>query len=223
MSAEVPPRVPPRVPRREVSEGRPWGTACRGRCWAPETPILCSELPSGSCVAMPSQRIWSNSGSKHFQTPCATAISTHGGGARASLRGPKWPTFKLCPKGGRGTQGCSHKPQASPECTQTTQRASHHPWSKVEKLTILALGGWPGHHHRGVLMAVAHGVWKCSEPLFGQVQWLVIAVNDPIGSSEQGIDVSGTQQSPLHAVPHSLPSETSRRGTRGGSEGTAQK
>ena len=142
MSAEVPPRVPPRVPRREVSEGRPWGTACRGRCWAPETPILCSELPSGSCMAMPSHLIWSNSGSEHFQTPCPTAISTPRWWCpRASLRGPKRSTFQLCPKGGGSTQGCSCKPQASLECTQTTQRASHHPWSKVEKLIILALGG----------------------------------------------------------------------------------
>ena len=46
-----------------------------------------------------------------------------------------------------------------------------------------------------------------------------IATHDPIGSSEQGIDVSGTQQRPLHAVPHGLPSETSRRGTRGGTRG----
>ena len=72
-------------------------------------------------------------------------------------------------------------------------------------------------------MAVAHGVWKRSEPLFDQVQWLDIANYDTLGSSEQGIGVSGTQQRPLHAVPNGLPSETSRRGTRGGSEGTAQK
>ena len=33
------------------------------------------------------------------------------------------------------------------------------------------------------------------------------------------IGVSGAQQHPLHAVPHGLPSETSRRGTRGGTRG----
>ena len=72
---------------------------------------------------------------------------------------------------------------------------------------------WGTHH--GVLMAVAHGVWKCSEPLFGQVQWLDIANYDTLGSSEQGIGVSGTQQRLLHALPHGLPTETSRQGTRG--------
>ena len=92
--------------------------------------------------------------------------------------------------------------------------------SKMKNITKLKTpGSWPGHHHRGVLMAVAHGVWKCPEPLFDQVQWLGIAKNDPLGSSEQGIGVSGTQQRPLHAVPHGLPSETSRRGTRGGTRG----
>ena len=106
-----------------------------------------------------------------------------------------------------------------PEVYKNIPGCSHHLWGKVEKLIILALGGWLGHHHRGVLMAVGHGVWKCSEPLFGQVQWLGIAIHDPIGSSEQGIGVSGTQQRPLHAVPHGLPSETSRRGTRGGTRG----
>ena len=79
--------------------------------------------------------------------------------------------------------------------------------------------GWLGHHHRGVLMAVGHGVWKCSEPLFDQIKWLGIAIHDPLGSSEQRIGVSGAQQRPLHAVPHGLPSETSRRGTRGGTRG----
>ena len=69
--------------------------------------------------------------------------------------------------------------------------------------------------HCGVLMAVGHGVWKCSEPLFGQVQWLSIAKHVPLGSSEQGIDVSGSQQRLLHALPHGLPTETSRQGTRG--------
>ena len=64
-------------------------------------------------------------------------------------------------------------------------------------------------------MAVGHGVWKCSEPLFGQVQWLSIAKYVPLGSSEQGIDVSGSQQRLLHALPHGLPTETSRQGTHG--------
>ena len=66
-------------------------------------------------------------------------------------------------------------------------------------------------------MAVAHGVWKCSEPLFDQIQWLDIANYDPLGSSEQGIDVFGSQQRLLHvhALPHCLPTETSRQGTRG--------
>ena len=106
-----------------------------------------------------------------------------------------------------------------PEAYENIPGCPYHLWYKVEKLAILALGGWPGHHHRGVLMAVAHGVWKCSEPLFDQIQWLGIATHDPLGSSEQRIGVSGTQQRPLHAVPHGLPSETSRRGTRGGTRG----
>ena len=88
-----------------------------------------------------------------------------------------------------------------------------------KKIDHFGLGGWLGHHHRGVLMAVGHGVWKCSEPLFDQIKWLGIAIHDPLGSSEQRIGVSGAQQRPLHAVPHGLPSETSRRGTRGGTRG----
>ena len=106
-----------------------------------------------------------------------------------------------------------------PEAYENIPGCPYHLWGKVEKLAILALGGWPGHHHRGVLMAVGHGVWKCSEPLFDQIKWLGIAIHDPLGSSEQRIGVSGAQQRPLHAVPHGLPSETSRRGTRGGTRG----
>ena len=70
----------------------------------------CPAIGSGQTVAQSTSR-------RHAPRPSAP----RGGGARGgggSLRGPKWPTFKLCPKGGRGTQGCSHKPQASPECTR---------------------------------------------------------------------------------------------------------
>ena len=65
----------------------------------------------------------------------------------------------------------------------------------------------------GVLKAVWHGVWKCSEPLFDLVQWLGIAKHNPLGSSELGIAVSGTQQRLLHTLPHGLSTETSRRWT----------
>ena len=82
-----------------------------------------------------------------------------------------------------------------------------------KKIDHFGLGGWLGHHHRGVLMAVGHGVWKCSEPLFDQIKWLGIAIHDPLGSSEQRIGVSGTQQRLLRALPHGLPTETSRWGT----------
>ena len=81
----------------------------------------------------------------------------------------------FCPKGGGSLSELSECTLVMPEACENIPGCPYHLWYKVEKLAILALGGWPGHHHRGVLMAAGHGVWKCSEPLFGQVQWLSIA------------------------------------------------
>ena len=124
------------------------------------------------CPAIePCQIVAQSTSRRHAPRPSAL----HGGGARVSLRGPKLSTFQLCPKDGVRLSELSECTLVMPEAYENIPGCSHHLWGKFEKNEHFGLGGWLGHHHRGVLMAGAHGVWKCSEPLFGQVQWLGIA------------------------------------------------